>query len=296
MENQTIRMKILREKYLKKMLNSQFLKVKNSLFELEKYFTELKDREIEELFYKTIIVSKDNMDKFEEQEMKKIRSIKKKICDGLIKGVMTREKKSKMIREKSNDKIVNDIWTLFETKKKKKIEKRNHNERIIKDRIIRDIITFFKLEEDYYEPKRVSNFWNNNYIEYDSNGDKNRNLPLDRFLIKIKSYLRNIIINLQNSDRWKIQLTIAINYISSNNPEVERVVHLSSGSIKFTPYSDVNDVIDKFFKSLRSGYRENLETSMKGSDFIFDSVQLMYRKCHEVNFNVVVTILVLHTG
>ena len=181
-------------------------------------------------------------------------------------------------------------------KKKKKIEKRNHNERIIKDRIIRDITTFFKLEEDYYEPKRVSNFWNNNYIEYDSNGDKNRNLPLDRFLNKIKSYLKNIIINLQNSDRWKIQLTIAINYISSNNPEVERVVHLSSGNIKFTPYSDVNDVIDKFFKSLRSGYRENLETSMKGSDFIFDSVQLMYRKCHEVNFNAVVTILVLHTG
>ena len=124
MENQTIRMKILREKYLKKMLNSQFLKVKNSLFELEKYFTELKDREIEELFYKTSIVSKDNMDKFEEQEMKKIRSIKKKIYDGLIKGVMTREKKSKMIREKSNDKIVNDIWTLFETKEEKEDRKK----------------------------------------------------------------------------------------------------------------------------------------------------------------------------
>ena len=34
-------------------------------------------REIEELFYKFIIVSKDDMDKFEEQEMKKIRPIKK---------------------------------------------------------------------------------------------------------------------------------------------------------------------------------------------------------------------------
>ena len=38
---------------------------------------ELKDREIEELFCKPIIVSKDDMDKFEEQEMKKIRPIKK---------------------------------------------------------------------------------------------------------------------------------------------------------------------------------------------------------------------------
>ena len=28
----------------------------------------------------------------------------------------------------------------------------------------------------------------------------------------------------------------------------------------------------------------NLETSMRGSDFIFDSVQMMYYKCHKVNF------------
>ena len=50
-------------------------------------------------------------------------------------------------------------------------------------------------------------------------------------------------------------------------------MHLGSGSINFAPYSDANDVIDKFFKSLRSRYQENLETSMKGSNFIFDSVQ-----------------------
>ena len=49
-------------------------------------------------------------------------------------------------------------------------------ERIIKDRIIRAVKTLFEQqEEDYYEPERVSNFWNNNYIEYESNGDKNRN-------------------------------------------------------------------------------------------------------------------------
>ena len=46
----------------------------------------------------------------------------------------------------------------------------------------------------------------------------------------------------------------------------------SSDNIKFTSYSDVNDVIDKLFKSLRSIYQVNLETSMKGSDFISDSV------------------------
>ena len=59
----------------------------------------------------------------------------------------------------------------------------------------------------------------------------------------------------------------------------------SSDNIKFTSYRDANDVIDKLFKSLRSIYQVNLETSMKGSDFIFDSVQILYYKCHKVNFS-----------
>ena len=61
-------------------------------------------------------------------------------------------------------------------------------------------------------------------------------------------------------------------------------MHWVGGSIKFTLYSDSNEVIDELFESLRSKYHENLETSMRGSDFIFDSVQLMYCKCHRVNF------------
>ena len=50
----------------------------------------------------------------------------------------------------------------------------------IKDRIIRDIQKLFEQEEDYYKPKRVNNFWNNNYIEYESNGGKKRHLSLDK--------------------------------------------------------------------------------------------------------------------
>ena len=38
--------------------------------------------------------------------------------------------------------------------------------------------------------------------------------------------MRNIIINLQNSDTWKIQLTIAINFISSKEAEEEHVMQM----------------------------------------------------------------------
>ena len=59
---------------------------------------------------------------------------------------------------------------------------------IIKDRIIRDIRALLEQEEereDCYVPKRVSNFWNNNYTEHESNGDKNRSSSLDEYLNKI---------------------------------------------------------------------------------------------------------------
>ena len=62
-------------------------------------------------------------------------------------------------------------------------------------------------------------------------------------------------------------------------------MHSNSDNIKVTPYSGANDVVDKLFKSHRSKNQDNLETTMKGSDFIFDVVQIMYCKCHKVNFN-----------
>ena len=113
-------------------------------------------------------------------------------------------------------------------KKEKKERNQRKKEILIKDRIISDIRTLFEQEENYYRPKRVSNFWNNDYIEYESNGDKNRNLSMDECLNKIEPYLMNIIIDFQNSDTCKIQLAIAINFISSKDLDEERVIHTRS--------------------------------------------------------------------
>ena len=93
--------------------------------------------------------------------------------------------------------------------------------------MIRDIKTLFEQEEDYYKPKRLGSFSNNNHIEYESNGDKNNNLSRDECLNKIKPYLMNMTTNLQNSDTLKIQLTIAINFISKD-AEKEFAMHSNS--------------------------------------------------------------------
>ena len=65
------------------------------------------------------------------------------------------------------------FWNRGRKKRKKLEEKEEINNRLIKDRIIRDIRTLFEQqEEDYYKFKRLQIFWNNSYIEYESNGDK----------------------------------------------------------------------------------------------------------------------------
>ena len=74
---------------------------------------------------------------------------------------------------------------------------------------------FEQEHDDYYKPRRVSNFWNNNHIEYENNGNRNKNLSIEEYLNRIKLCLMDIVIDLQKSDICKIQLTIAMNFISS---------------------------------------------------------------------------------
>ena len=74
---------------------------------------------------------------------------------------------------------------------------------------------------------------------------------------------------LQNSDAWKIQLTISINFIFSEDVEEERVMHLRTNNIELTSYNDANEVFDELFESLRSRYQRNLKTSIRESNFIF---------------------------
>ena len=81
-------------------------------------------------------------------------------------------------------------------------------------------------------------------------------LSLGECLNKIKPYLKNKIINLQNYDAWKIQLTNIINFIPLKDAEEEHAMQSSSGNIKVTPYNDANEVIDE----LHSKYQVNLKT------------------------------------
>ena len=64
--------------------------------------------------------------------------------------------------------------------------------------------------------------------------------------------MRDIIINHQKSDTWKIQLTIAINFTSSKDVDEESVMHSKSDNKEFMSYDNANEVVNELFESLLS--------------------------------------------
>ena len=89
----------------------------------------------------------------------------------------------------------------------------------------------YEVEENYYKPVRVRNFWSNNYIEYGNNGDRSKTLSVEEYPNKNRPCLKDIVNNLKKSEMWKIQLTIANNFISSRNNNEECVMYSKSDNI-----------------------------------------------------------------
>ena len=89
-------------------------------------------------------------------------------------------------------------------------------------------------------------------MEYESSGERINILSVKEYFCKMKPNLRDIIINVRKSDTWKIQLTIANNFISSKDVDEERVIHSKSDNIEFIPYDNANEVVNELFESLLS--------------------------------------------
>ena len=48
---------------------------------------------------------------------------------------------------------------------------------------------------------------------------------------------------------------------------------------------ETNDIINELFKSFSKRYQEKLETKMKGSNFVFESVDWLYYGLHKISLN-----------
>ena len=90
---------------------------------------------------------------------------------------------------------------------------------------------------------RVNKFWRNNYIEYESNDDRNKTLSVEEYLVKVDHVLKDITSNLKKSDTWKIQWPIANNFISSIDNGEGCIIYSKSDKIEIMINDEADEVI-----------------------------------------------------
>ena len=158
----------------------------------------------------------------------------------------------------------------------------------IEYRGIRDVrdLSDLSIAKDYCKQIIVNSAFNNNYIQYESKGDKDKILTISEYLDMIRPYLVHMINDHKNQSEWKIQLTVGINFISFKpDSGGTSIMHTKSNNIEIMICSDTNEVIEELFKSLLQRYQENLEEKMRGSEFFFNGVNMLYYDLNKISLN-----------
>ena len=128
----------------------------------------------------------------------------------------------------------------------------------------------------------VEGAFNNNYIEYESRGNKDKRLTVKEYLYTIMPYLEKMINNHKASIRdsnsiikddlpgeWKIQLTIRINLVSSLDPGKNCIIDSKNNNVEIIMGIETDDIISELFEYFLKRYQKNLEENMKNSKFVF---------------------------
>ena len=146
---------------------------------------------------------------------------------------------------------------------------------------IKDIKNLFKLsiDKDHYQPVLVKSGYNNNFVQYESKGDKI--LSIQEYLALTEKYLKKLINQHKKEGEWKIQVIAEINFISLKPRSDEmRVMYTRSDNEEVMNGDNTNEIIKSLFESFLQRFEENLQEKMRGSDFEFDGINFF-----NYNFN-----------
>ena len=156
---------------------------------------------------------------------------------------------------------------MFNNKLDKKINNNNTNDDFIKN--IRDLFSILD-----YEPLLIKTGFDNNYLEYMSNG--NNSLSFSEYLELIKPYLCDLINVYKAKGEWKLQLSAEISFVSRKPGSDEtRIMYSRSFCEEIMSGSETEEVAENLFMQLLQKYQDNLQNKMKGSDFIFNGVNYL---------------------
>ena len=147
-------------------------------------------------------------------------------------------------------------------------EYNNNNDDFIEN--VRDLFNIVN-----YEPILIKTGFNNNYLEYRSEG--NDSLSFEEYLNLIKPYLNDLINDKKDKGEWRLQLSAEISFVSQKpDSDEKRVMYTKSICEEFMIGSETEEITEKLIMSLLQKYQDNLQNKMKGSDFVFDAINCIY--------------------
>ena len=81
---------------------------------------------------------------------------------------------------------------------------------------------------------------------------------------------------------WKNQLTMQISFISHKDSKETRTMYTTSLNIEIMEGNEIDEIIDELFESILQNYQKNLEEPIRESEFVLDSIDLLYYHLQKV--------------
>ena len=135
-----------------------------------------------------------------------------------------------------------------------------------------------------YKPVLIRTGFNNNYLEYISDG--NDSLSFEEYLNLIRPYLEDLINAKKDKGEWKLQLMAQISFVSLKlGSDETRLMHTRSVSMEFMSGSETEGIIESLYRSLLQNYQDNLQEKMRGSDFVFNGINYLYYDFNRISIS-----------
>ena len=139
--------------------------------------------------------------------------------------------------------------------------------------------------DDYYKPILVKSSFKENY--YESRSDKDKKLMIEQYLDMIEPYLSDLINENKaienNSNEWKIQINMHVNFVSSNDTGEIHTIFEWSDNEEIRLGNETDDIIKRLINSFLNNFQKEEIILRNGSNVVFGSVDLLSYHIHKTS-------------
>ena len=142
-------------------------------------------------------------------------------------------------------------------------------------------------DNDYYKPILLKSSFKENYKYYQSRGDKDKKISVRQYFDMIKPYWSDLINENKaikiNSNEWKLQINMHVNFVSSNDNGENRTIFVWSDNEEIRLGNKTDDIIKRLINSFLNKYQKEEIILRNGSSFVFESVDLLSYHIHKTS-------------